>query len=365
MEQNNIKSYLVIAQGGHCGDGYFIPMLSWLAGRNKKEAIEQINTRARVKKGKKFAILYVNRILLDEGILVEMINNYDQYLTSSNIYNEEKTRRLNIPTMVERYNSSQFTNKRIKYDNVDSVNYIKTAESFSEDYPIQRHIAPYYDGSKYVYKKEIDVHEMLREYFTVSVKNIAMKGLAELSDLERKVINKPSEESKKKYEYKKREYEVHMQEMMLLYYKLFRKDNPLGIVYDRDNHTLSFVYNNNPVCVNIREGLFYDVPEGVQDNIGFTFYKNHSGERQSLEDLIGLNSDQRSLYELVDEIIFENSNYSRNINYLSEEEINKYTSSGKEYLQPSQIDKFNKKWGYRAKPTNSVESAFGKERGDC
>ncbi len=289
METNRqkAKSYVIIAQGGHCGNGYFIPMISWCRAQSPKEASEKIIDLARVKKDKKHAIMYVDQITTMEGLLIEFINNYDTYLTASNIDNELDSRRLNIPYMVEIYNNIQNGHQKnqSRYSNID---HIITRNSFSEDYPIQRHIAPYYDGNKYVYDKTIDMHELLRDFFTVSVKNIAMKKLAYISELKEKYDKKLADKSEiMEYSIMKREFEVHLLQFLMVYYKLFGKNNPLGITHDRSTHSMHFSIDGKPVSIEIPQFPFHGRSSlNCQAHENFSYYKNKSGENKNLEELI-------------------------------------------------------------------------------
>ena len=212
-QNTKAKNYVVIAQGGHCGDGYFIPIVTWRRAVDEKQASEKTLELARVKKDKKHAIMYVEEISVMEGLLLEFINNYDPYLTASNMDAGLEERRLNIPSMVEIYNNIQNGHHK-RHEKTPEIDHVKTAKSFSDDYPIQQHIAPYYNGSEYVYNKKIDMHSLLKDYFTVSVKNIAMAKLTRMTELGEKVkqtinsTHRVNGDETKEYNYMKRELEV-------------------------------------------------------------------------------------------------------------------------------------------------------------
>ena len=290
MENTNNKkkkTYAVIIQGGHCGNGYFIPILTWRKGTDEKEVNEQLSDFSRLKKGSSRHNMYMTEITLMEGLLIEFINNYDEYLTSSNMDEANDDRRLVIPKMLDIYNNIQggYQKNQNRYSDKNSI---KTRDSFSEDYPIQRHIGPHLVDRQYVYDRDIDMHALLKDYFTVSVKNIAMKKLTHQTKLEQMVNNKTANSKQYiEWKYSKNELEVHLLQFLMIYYKLFGENNPLGIKYDKEHHQMVYNQDNTLVQIDIPQMPFHGRKSlKCSHNNNFLYVLNNNGENKNLEGLI-------------------------------------------------------------------------------
>lgn len=223
VDEGENKYYAVIAQCGHVGRGYFIPICFGIHAKNMESAIELAKSTPRVKKDAKYCILGAAEISHPEYLLIEWANDHDPYLRTvfmDETYDEIKNRVIMTEGLVQDIIDENKAGSRgeRKASKVPSVSKIKTAEQYDEDQILQRYFAPVVYGNQYVFVRRINMKELLEAYYhELAVKyGILKKKSSPLS----------------------------------FYYQIFGKDNALGISYDEQSGCLIYTsLNGNLVYV--------------------------------------------------------------------------------------------------------------------
>ncbi len=194
--KENDKYYAVVAKCGHCGDGYFIPIMFSVFAPNAKLAAETIKDLPRIKRGTKDCIMAVKEISFLEYLLIETINNKDEYLTSSRfdkINEDVMRRRVPMPERKEYLLKERGEEKK-------KVDRSKTADMYDDDCVLQIYFGPIQNGEHYVYPQNPNMRVVLDEYFHANCIKLGIK---------KKNITTLS-----------------------IYYQIYGKDNPVGIFFD-------------------------------------------------------------------------------------------------------------------------------------
>ena len=173
LHGENDKNFAVIVKCGHCGNGYYVPVLFSSYCKDVETAVERIKAMPRVKRDYKYAVIDAFEISEIESYLIKAINANDDYLTEYSREFDDYIQERRLPLNV-RIN-------RILYDNPNTTddelkNFIATADSFDEKYVLQRYFGPRIQGGKVTYLKKYDKNKMLEEYFTQHVYELGIKN---------------------------------------------------------------------------------------------------------------------------------------------------------------------------------------------
>ena len=197
------KCYAVIVRCGHCGDGYYIPIMFTTKAINVKSAIEDIKMTPKVKRDKVYCVLDAFEISELEKFIIDAVNDHDDYLKG---YVEEDSWRME--------------DRRIAMVFDDGMN-VKTADEYHYYDVLARAFAPRRVGSELIVPTRINRKELLQEFFRCAAI---------------------------RYGYKREDPFFPM-----LYYMQYGEDNDMGIRLK--NNTISFDFKN--------ESFNYPVSEKV------------------------------------------------------------------------------------------------------
>lgn len=210
IHSDNDKCFAVIAKCGHCGDGFYIPIMFTQKCRDRETAVELVKLNARVKRDQKDVILDSFEITEKERLLINAINDHDPYIRKDNKRNyllkgsmEILERRI-ATDLSESYEPS----KRRLAKNVTDRHF-KLAQKYKDYYVLERAYAPRFVGSELIFTNRVNRRELLDEFFR---QNTLRYGIRKGNPF-----------------------------FMGLYYQLYGKNNDLGIVYDNGN----FIYEND------------------------------------------------------------------------------------------------------------------------
>ena len=190
------KNYAVIARCGHCGNGYFIPIMFGIVAKDLQTAIEVAKIRPRVKRISTNAILDAFEITMPQRLFIDAVNSRDAYLRYNVLPDDEYLhgRRIANPKPIIYKSRQEREDVLSKYVIVEH-----TADEYSERDVLQRFFAPVRQGDKLVYKNRVNHQELLDEFF---YQNTIKYGI--LKD---------------------------MPYFIVLYYQLYGEGNPLHITY--------------------------------------------------------------------------------------------------------------------------------------
>jgi len=181
-----LKSYAVLVKGGHCGTGYYIPIILTISTKNKETALKMAENIGRVKKTAKHTILAITEINQLEYYALEYINDCDPYFNNTHnteLMPEVFDRRVIVETFVDK---ERVGTKHRKGELVSSYkpNYtkvpkelVKTADQYEEKYVLQRHVAPSFYGTKLVFPKRINLKSFLNEYLEQNLYELGMRQM--------------------------------------------------------------------------------------------------------------------------------------------------------------------------------------------
>lgn len=160
-----IKTYAVVVKCGHCGKGYFIPILLGIHASSAKAAVEIARNLGRVKKGNKNNILAVCPISDLEYKAITAINDKDLFILSDGSLDIEEhviERRVIMQETVDDFekNPHKFKNFSIK-----DISEVKTSDEYRDYHVLQRYFAPYKSGDRLVFPEKVNLRSLLDEYF--------------------------------------------------------------------------------------------------------------------------------------------------------------------------------------------------------
>ncbi len=158
-ESEDDKSYAVIARCGHCGNGYFIPIMFGVVAKDIKTAIEVTKIRPRVKRVGTEAILDAFEITFVQKLFIDAVNSHDSYLRGEVGPNDEYLHRRRIA----RQEPEKFKHRQDWEDPLHVV--YRTSDDYIERDVLQRFFAPERQGDKLVYKNRVNHQELLDEFF--------------------------------------------------------------------------------------------------------------------------------------------------------------------------------------------------------
>lgn len=173
-DESNSKYYAIAVKCGHCGSGYFVPIILPICARDMDNAIEIAKNTGRVKRDLKDCVLGAIEIDWIEYCLLEMYNNNDYYITARNhrdVYTSHVENRRILGKETLELGPKYFkNNSNIIRDEYD----VKTADMFRPDQVLQRYFAPIYYGKKLVYPKHVNMRNLLEDYHYYSTKKLGM-----------------------------------------------------------------------------------------------------------------------------------------------------------------------------------------------
>ncbi len=191
------KNFAVIARCGHCGRGYYIPVLFSVYCKDIYAAIERVKAIPRVKRDQKDVIIDAFEITQLEDHLINSISDRDSFLKG--FYDKDspeiQARRLMISSRVE-----DVFNENIDIPETELKEMIKTADTFDETFVLQRQFAPIIQGNRITYSSRYDRKQLIEDYFTQAVLRHGV-----------------------------RKANVYF---MSMYYQIYGKNNKLGLVFD-------------------------------------------------------------------------------------------------------------------------------------
>lgn len=217
MESTDGRDYVVIARCGHCGKGYYIPIMFTTNAKDEKTAIKNILLTPRVKRDQKMAVVCSFEITREERYFIESTNDNDPYLRGLLQTGDElmEIRKLPLENMFD-----DIPRKREII--VDNLN-INTRDDIPKYYVLERFLAPYYQGDNLIIPKKFNKEELLHEYFR---QKTIQYGIEKIDSF-----------------------------FPALYYQRYGKDNDLGIVFHDEDGTVSFQSPNGLVRLLVPEGV--------------------------------------------------------------------------------------------------------------
>lgn len=234
IHSDNDKCFAVIARCGHCGDGFYIPIMFTQKCKDRETAVDLVKLLARVKRDKKDAILDSFQITEFERFFIEAINDHDPYLKN---YTMKGTQEILDRRIACDLSKGYEPSKRKLADNVTNRSF-KLAPYYKDYYVLERAYAPRFVGSQLVFTNKVNRRELLDEFFR---ENTLRYGIRRGNAF-----------------------------FMGLYYQMYGKNNDLGIIYDNGN----FVYRN--------DGQLYtcQIPESFLDKIQDSVKREQEKEQQ-------------------------------------------------------------------------------------
>lgn len=206
-EDNKGKEFLLVVKCGHCGTGYYIPVIFSCYSKDKETAIQRIKGMPRVKGDQDDFLLDCFEVSKAESYLVKAINDHDPYLCGGPNEEYDEVRKCARRCMQDaRVKQILKDNEGISDEELSRI--IKTADMFKERYVLQRYFGPMIRNGELYHLNKYSRKQMLEEYFAHSVLRLGIQG-----------------------------GDVYFLSML---YQIYGKNNPLGLVYDNGK----FLYKN-------------------------------------------------------------------------------------------------------------------------
>ena len=158
------KSYAVIAACGHCGDGFYIPIIFPRFCQDKQAAVDSVRAIPRVKRDKKDFVLDVFEITDIESMFLNCINDRDPYLKG---FFTKDDKELQDRRIVRRDVLDELLkdNPKANLRELLTDYRIKTADEFYGNQVLQRFFAPIIQGERVVFVNNVNREELLEEYY--------------------------------------------------------------------------------------------------------------------------------------------------------------------------------------------------------
>lgn len=170
LSSENDKRFAVIVRCGHCGDGYFIPIMFTVRCKDIYTAIETIKTNPRVQRNKKDVILAAFEITAHEQFFIEAINDHDPYLRGIHRKDNDQILDRRVYSFNDKHSINSAYNKRL------DERIIKTADEYRPYYVLERTFAPRRQGDKIEpATTRINKDELLKEFFKCSCIRYSIK----------------------------------------------------------------------------------------------------------------------------------------------------------------------------------------------
>lgn len=233
------KYYAVITRCGHCGDGYFMPIMFQIYARSVDAAIAEARTFPRVRSHKKDAIIDAFEISPEQALFIQFVNDVDPYLNGYAVEDDDFTRNRRValePKSDYEYNKRSDSHQK-------EADEIKTANEYVADYVLERYCAPIREGDHYVYPKSIHRNAFIKDYFNEKCyRNGIHKGRPHF---------------------------------LSVYYQIYGKDNDLGLQVDAEKKificphrsgNITYVDIPEQIYVILEEtGCFYQTPSSFEE----------------------------------------------------------------------------------------------------
>ena len=229
--------YVTFRFCGHSGDGKGTIVCEVVYAHNSKQAAYLARELSRTKGDQELVILACERLCKNgdpigmmQVWMINSINDHNPFMYSThNGYNgERKSMQTNL-VLKKSLNDYYKHNKSPKYK--ERLEAMKTADKIHPDDVIEMFCAPDIVNGVPVMKKRIPVHTVLEEWFTASVKKYAMRPFKNQEQYEAaKKIPESERTQEQKWAISNREQDKYVRaNMLMMYYKMFGKDNRLGI----------------------------------------------------------------------------------------------------------------------------------------
>lgn len=202
-DEDRKKCYAVIVKCGHCGEGFYIPIMFTTRSGSVHNAIEDIKMTPRVKREKSDCVLDAFEISELEKFVIDAINDHDDYLKG----------------YVEK-DSWKMEDRRIA-TYWDDESAIRTADEYHYYDVLARTFAPRYVGSQLIIPTRINRKELLQEFFKCAAV---------------------------RYGFKREDPFFPM-----LYYMQYGEANDLGIKFD--NNTISYNFKSEDFEFPLKESM--------------------------------------------------------------------------------------------------------------
>lgn len=229
------KNYAVIAKSGHCGRGYYMPVIFYQYCKDAQTAIELIKANPRIQRHQKDVILGVFELSKMERIFLGAINENDRYLTDNIDESTEEIRERRI-AYPEREEYDPRAKRRRKYNEKA----IRTADEYSDEWPVSKYFAPRQVGDKLLYPTKVNKDELLANLFTQSCIKYGIKG--------------------------------GNVAFLTYYWQMYGDDNPLGVTYYKGHMFYRNKFGNyegmpisEVLMQKMQESGAFDVQENVEE----------------------------------------------------------------------------------------------------
>ena len=241
-DDDSDKRFAVIVKCGHCGDGYFIPIMFTIMCKDVETAIERVKANPRVKRDKPNVVLGTFELTQHEQFFIQAINDHDPYLKGFQGKHDDQIRERRVYDELSRkYMESRFYDKR--RDDVA----IKTAEDYHPYYVLERFFAPRFNGERLLHQRKVVKDELLREFF---MQNCIRHGIKKGEPF-----------------------------FLALYYQQYGKNNDLGVEYY--NGYFTFEVDGKKRTLIIAEDQMKFMDEKVQEEKEIERLKKQEKERFS------------------------------------------------------------------------------------
>ena len=157
---DELRYFAVLVKAGHCGNGYYNPLLLPIATTSQEMAIEIAKNLSRVKK-RNDIILGVEEINQTQFLAVEYINDCDPYfhLTRAGAtVRDMDERRIPMKGLINWQKREITTPEKLDIEEV------KTASEYDEKYVLQRYCAPLRYGKQFVYNRKIKMKNLIDDF---------------------------------------------------------------------------------------------------------------------------------------------------------------------------------------------------------
>lgn len=217
LSSDRSKCYAVIAKCGHCGEGYYVPIMFTTKSNSVSKAIEDIKLTPRVKGERSDCVLDAFEVSDLEWFIINSINDRDGYLRGYIIKDSQEMHDRRVVSSVK----------------CDESEPVKTADQYPYYDVLARCFAPRYIGTDLVFPRKVNKKELLQELF----KCAAIRYGIECDD--------PF--------------------FLLLYYLQYGKSNDMGIEFNGKNLVYSFEGIKKSLIVSEQIKKFY-YRYGVKDD---------------------------------------------------------------------------------------------------
>ena len=156
-DDERTKCYAVIVECGHCGRGYYIPIMFTTKANNIHNAIQDIKMTPKVKREKDGCVLDAFEITELEKFTIDAINDHDDYLLG-----------------YVAKDSSRMESRRIAL-HWDDETAVRIADDYHYYDVLARTFAPRYVGSELIVPTRINRKELVEEFMKVGAIRYGIK----------------------------------------------------------------------------------------------------------------------------------------------------------------------------------------------